>query len=273
VDVRAAEARAREQRSSSTRRSRQKQRRGFDSSWSANSMASRASFQGSTTSSARRGVAKATDSDAATLMARRAGRRSGKAKAAVIARRTRKEQLRSGKAVRAEATRSGLDAQRKTGGGGRSTLMASQQVKKATELQNPEVRAESNRRVRECEWKCFASGRLGSIPQACAVQGNRPRASKLRASGMRAVQEQCAGDATGRGDPAGGYAGVPTVFLQHTRVSRVSSSREQENPEVRGGVSIANQSGPIGFFHESTTSSSSYSSPIVQARPTPQENP
>jgi hypothetical protein len=53
------------------------------------------------------------------------GRRSGEAKAAVIARRTRKEQLRSGKAVRAGATRRGFDAQRKTGGGGRPALMAS----------------------------------------------------------------------------------------------------------------------------------------------------
>jgi hypothetical protein len=51
------------------------------------------------------------------------------------------------------------------------------------------------------------------------MQGNRPRASKLRASGVRAEQEQRAGDATGHGDPVGGYAGVPTVFLQHTRVS------------------------------------------------------
>jgi hypothetical protein len=42
-----------------------------------------ASFQGSTTSSARRGTAKATDSDAATLMTRRAGRRSCETKAAV----------------------------------------------------------------------------------------------------------------------------------------------------------------------------------------------
>jgi hypothetical protein len=75
--MRAAEARAREQRSS---------RGGFGSSLSANSMASRASFQGSTTSSARRGAVEATDSDAATPMARRAGRRSGDAKAAVIAR-------------------------------------------------------------------------------------------------------------------------------------------------------------------------------------------
>jgi hypothetical protein len=68
------------------------------------------------------------------------------------------------------------------------------------------------------------------------VQGNRPRASRLRASGVRAVQGQCAGNATERGDPAGGYAGVPTVFLQHTRVIREGLAREQENLEVRGGV-------------------------------------
>jgi hypothetical protein len=85
-------------------------------------------------------------------------------KAAVIARRIRKEQPRSGKAVRAEATRRGFDAQRKTGGGGRPVLMASQQMKRTAELQDLEVRAELNRRVHECERKCFASGRLGSIP-------------------------------------------------------------------------------------------------------------
>jgi hypothetical protein len=50
-------------------------------------------------------------------------------------------------------------------------------------------------------------------------------------------------------------------------VGRGSSTREQEDPEVRGGVGIANQFGPTGFVHESTTSSSSYSSPIVRARP------
>jgi hypothetical protein len=60
---------------------------------------------------------------------------------------------------------------------------------------------------------------------------------------------------------------VPTVFLQHTRMSRGGSAREQENPKVREGVGIANQSDPIGFSHESTTSSSSYPSPIAQARP------
>jgi hypothetical protein len=67
---------------------------GFDNSWSANSMASRVSFQGLTTSSAQRGATEATDSDAATNLARRVGRRSGETKAAVIARQFRKEQLR-----------------------------------------------------------------------------------------------------------------------------------------------------------------------------------
>jgi hypothetical protein len=99
------------------------------------------------------------------------------------------------------------------------------------------------------------------------VQGNRPRASGLRASGVRAVQEQRAGDATKRGGPAGGYTGVPAVFQRHTRMSRGGSAREQKNPEVCEGVSIANQSGPIVSSHKSTTSSSSYSSSITRVRP------
>jgi hypothetical protein len=55
-----------------------------------------------------------------------------------MARQARKEQLRRGKAVRAEAMWRGFDAQRKTGGGGRPALMASQQVERAVELQDPE---------------------------------------------------------------------------------------------------------------------------------------
>jgi hypothetical protein len=51
------------------------------------------------------------------------------------------------------------------------------------------------------------------------VQGNRPRASKLGAVGVGAEQKRRTGDATKRDGPAGGYAGVPTVFLQHMRVS------------------------------------------------------
>jgi hypothetical protein len=58
---------------------------------------------------------------------RRAGRRGGESKAAVIARQARKEQLRSGKAVRTGVTRYGFDAQRKidsevTGLGGPSGI-------------------------------------------------------------------------------------------------------------------------------------------------------
>jgi hypothetical protein len=101
-------------------------------------------------------------------MAKRARRRSSKAKAAVIARRIWKEQLRSGKAVEAGATWRGFNVQRKTGGGGRPVLMASQQMERAAKLQDPEVRAELNRRVREWERKRSTGDRLGSIPQACA---------------------------------------------------------------------------------------------------------
>jgi hypothetical protein len=43
---------------------------------------------------------------------------------------------------------------------------------------------------------------------------------------VEAEQEQRAGDATRRDDPTGGYAGVPTVFLQHTRVSSGGLARE-----------------------------------------------
>jgi hypothetical protein len=98
------------------------------------------------------------------------------------------------------------------------------------------------------------------------VQGNRPRACRLGAIGAGAEQKRRTGDATKRGDPAGGYAGVPTVFQWHTRVSSGSLAREQENPEVHGGVGIANQSGSIVSSHKSTTSNSSY--PLLIAQPT-----
>jgi hypothetical protein len=38
---------------------------------------------------------------------------------------------------------------------------------------------------------------------------------------------------------------VPAMFQWHTCVSRGSSTREQEDLEVRGGIGIANQSGSI----------------------------
>jgi hypothetical protein len=81
---------------------------------------------------------------------------------------------------------------------------------------------------------------------------------------QRSKREQRAGDATKRGGPAGGYAGVPAVFQWHTCGRRGSSTREQENPEVREGVGIANQSGSIILSQGSTTSNSSYPSLITQ---------
>jgi hypothetical protein len=88
--------------------------------------------------------------------------------------------------------------------------------------------------------------------------------SRLRARDTGAKQERRAGDVTRRGGPARNYAGVPTVFMQHTCVSRGSSTREQEDREVRGGVGIANQSSSIVSSQGSTTSNSSYPSLIAQ---------
>jgi hypothetical protein len=47
-------------------------------------------------------------------------------------------------------------------------------------------------------------------------------------------------------------------------MSREDSAREPENPEVRGRDGIANQSGPIGFSHEFTASSSTFPSSIAE---------
>jgi hypothetical protein len=47
-------------------------------------------------------------------------------------------------------------------------------------------------------------------------------------------------------------------------VSREDSAREPENPEVRRRDGIVNQSGPIGFSHEFTASSSTFSSSIPE---------
>jgi hypothetical protein len=75
--------------------------------------------------------------------------------------------------IGAGVTRRGFDAQHMTGGGGRPVLMASQRMERAAGLQNPEVRAELNRRVRKCERKCFTSGRLGLFPQVLAYARQR----------------------------------------------------------------------------------------------------
>jgi hypothetical protein len=81
------------------------------------------------------------------------------------------------------------------------------------------------------------------------MQGNRPRACRLGVIDAGAEQKRRTGDATKSDGLAGGYAGVPTVFLQHTRVCSGGLAREQENPEVRGEVGIANQSDSIVLSH------------------------
>jgi hypothetical protein len=103
-------------------------------------------------------------------MARRAGRRSCETKAAVGRDELGGDAVQH-KAVEVETAQRGFNAQHKTSGNGKPALMASQQLERTAELQDPEVPAELNQRVRECERKCFAGGRLGSIPQACARVG------------------------------------------------------------------------------------------------------
>jgi hypothetical protein len=198
------------------------------------------------------------------VMAKRVGRRSGEAKAAVIAQRIRKEQLRSGKPVRAGATRRRFDAQHKTGGGGRPALMASQQVERTAELQDSEVRADFDWHVRGCERECSTGGRLGSIPQASA----RARQQATREQVESQWCESRTGTTRKRWNPAWrSYRRLrgcaDRVSAAHAR-EQWRLSREQENPEVRGGVGIANQSGSIVSSQGSTTSNSSYPSLIAQ---------
>jgi hypothetical protein len=59
--------------------------------------------------------------------------------------------------------------------------MASQQVERAAEMQDSEVRAELDWRVRECERECSTDDRLGLIPQACAR--TRQQATRERVEG------------------------------------------------------------------------------------------
>jgi hypothetical protein len=61
--------------------------------------------------------------------------------------------------------------------------MASQQVEGTAKLQDLEVRAKLNRRVRECERKCFASGRLDSIQQARACTRQQATREQVKSQG------------------------------------------------------------------------------------------
>jgi hypothetical protein len=58
-----------------------------------------------------------------------------------------------------------------TSGGGMPALMALQQVERAAKLQDLEVWADLDWRVRKCEWECSTDSQLGSILQACARVG------------------------------------------------------------------------------------------------------
>jgi hypothetical protein len=98
------------------------------------------------------------------------------------------------------------------------------------------------------------------------MQSNKPRASKLEANGVEAERERRPCEWLRK------YAdSARTGAVKSRRVSsyvgRGCSTHEQENPEVRGEVSIANQSGSVVSSQESTTPNNSYLSSIVRARP------
>jgi hypothetical protein len=169
--------------------------------------------------------------------------------------------------VRAGATWRGFDAQRKTGGVGRSTRIVSQQMERAAKLQDLEVRAERNRRVRGCERECSAGGRLGLIPQACAHARQQATREQVESQWC----ESRTGTTRRRCDRARRSCRrlrgcADRVSAAHAR-EQWRLSREQENPEVRGGDGIANQSGSNVSSQRSTTSSSFYSSSIARMRP------
>jgi hypothetical protein len=95
------------------------------------------------------------------------------------------------------------------------------------------------------------------------MQSNKPDASKLVADGMEAERKRRPCEWLRK------YAdSARTGAVRSRRVSsyvgRGCSTREQENPEVRGEISIANQSGSVISSQESTTSNNSYLSSIAE---------
>jgi hypothetical protein len=87
----------------------------------------------------------------------------------------------------------------------------------------------------------------GSVLPAAVVSrfGWHRRWRKGQQSYTLCEREWLTGPAAKHGDPTSNCAGMPDVFLQCMCVSRGGSARELENPEVRRGVGIANQSGSI----------------------------
>jgi hypothetical protein len=108
--------------------------------------------------------------------------------------------------------------------------------------------------------------RSGNVLLAAVV--GRPGWHRSRRKGRQSYilceQEWRTGDATRHSGPTRMLRGCADhVFAAHAR-EQWKLSCEQENPEVRGGVSIADQSGSIVSSQGSTTSSSSYPSLIAQ---------
>jgi hypothetical protein len=159
------------------------------------------------------------------------------------------EVMHQHEAVEAETARRGFDTQSKTGDGGRPALMVTQQVERTTVLQDQEVRAELNRRVHECERKCYTGGRLGSIPQASARARQQATREQVKSqwceSRAEAAHRRC-NQARRSYRRLRGCA--DRVSAAHAR-EQWRLSCEQENPEVRGEVGLANQSGSIVSSH------------------------
>jgi hypothetical protein len=82
----------------------------------------------------------------------------------------------------------------------------------------------------------------GSVLPAAAVgqPGRRRSRRKVRQSYILCEQKWRTGAAARHGGPASNCTGIPDVFLQCICVSRGGLACEQENPEVRGGVGLAN---------------------------------
>jgi hypothetical protein len=110
--------------------------------------------------------------------------------------------------------------------------------------------------------------------------GRRGGKSKVTVTARRVGRRSCGAKAAVRREELGGASMQPstTVLQEVTRVCQTCFSgtcawakegltREQEDLEVRGGFGIANPFGSIISSQESTTSSTSYLSPIIRARP------
>jgi hypothetical protein len=69
--------------------------------------------------------------------------------------------------------------------------------------------------------------RQQAVRLQAAARARGRQAHKRSGAGLRAARRrQLAGPGTERGGPAEGHAGVPTVFLQHMRVSSEGLARE-----------------------------------------------